>query len=374
MDSKIWLSPPHLGSTEQNFVEEAFRSNWIAPGGTLVEGFESDISNYLGRYSHVAALNSGTSAIHLALILLNVTAGDEVLCQSHTFAASANPILYQGAKPVFVDSETQTWNMCPDQLERAIVDRIKKGSLPKAIIAVDLYGMPYQVDKIQRIADHYKIPVIEDAAEAFGSQFQHKKCGSFGNFGVISFNGNKIITTSSGGALVTKDSHLQEKAIFLATQAKDKNVAYSHSSIGYNYRMSNVLAGIGRGQMLVLDERVKARRRNFNIYVERLATIEGLEFQQEPKYCFSNRWLTCVLTPSVVIREGLREHLEALNIDSRPFWKPMHLQPLFKDAPSYVNGVSEDLFNRGLCLPSGSNLSDIDLDRVISAITGYFKY
>ncbi|TXD88892.1 aminotransferase class I/II-fold pyridoxal phosphate-dependent enzyme, partial [Subsaximicrobium wynnwilliamsii] len=334
MDSKIWLSSPHLGTKERAFINEAFQSNWIAPSGKLVDGFESDISNYLGNEQHVAALNSGTAAIHLALVLLNVAAGDEVLCQSHTFAASANPIIYQGATPIFIDSEALSWNLCPELLEQAIKDRIKKGKTPKAIIAVHLYGMPYQVDEIQAIAAHYNIPIIEDSAEAFGSRFENKMCGTFGSMAILSFNGNKIITTSAGGALITKDKFLRDKAVFLATQAKDDHAAYTHSNIGYNYRMSNVLAGIGRAQMEVLDSRVTARRNNFKVYSEALAHLSELKFQQEPKNCVSNRWLTCVLTPSEEVREGLRKHLESLNIESRPFWRPMHLQPVFKDAPA----------------------------------------
>jgi dTDP-4-amino-4,6-dideoxygalactose transaminase len=373
MDSKIWLSSPHLGTKERAFINEAFQSNWIAPSGKLVDGFESDISNYLGNEQHVAALNSGTAAIHLALVLLNVAAGDEVLCQSHTFAASANPIAYQGATPIFIDSESLSWNLCPELLEQAIKDRIKKGKTPKAIIAVHLYGMPYRVAEIQAIATHYNIPIIEDSAEAFGSRFENKMCGTFGSMAILSFNGNKIITTSAGGALITKDKFLRDKAVFLATQAKDDHAAYTHSNIGYNYRMSNVLAGIGRAQMEVLDSRVTARRNNFKVYLEALAHLSELKFQQEPKNCVSNRWLTCVLTPSEEVREGLRKHLESLNIESRPFWRPMHLQPVFKDAPAYVNGVSKNLFKKGLCLPSGSNLSEADLNRVINGIKDFFR-
>ncbi|MDG5491663.1 DegT/DnrJ/EryC1/StrS aminotransferase family protein [Psychroserpens sp. SPM9] len=373
MESKIWLSTPHMGGNEQSYINNAFETNWIAPLGPHVNGFESDIQNYLKQDSHVAALSSGTAAIHLGLILLNVGKGDEVICQSKTFSASANPIIYQGATPVFVDSETSTWNICPEQLEIAIKDRINKGKKPKAIIAVHLYGMPYQVDAIHAVANTYDIPVLEDSAEALGSTYNSIKCGTFGDIAILSFNGNKIITTSGGGALVTKNIKLKEKAVFLATQAREKAVEYLHESIGYNYRLSNVLAGIGRGQMEVLNDRVSARRSNYEFYKESFKTLEELQFVDEPQGSFSNRWLSCMLTPSEEIREGLRLALEALNIETRPLWKPMHQQPVFKDAPKYLNGVSDDLFEKGLCLPSGSNLTEYELNRVISAIKTYFR-
>ena len=373
MESKIWLSTPHMSGNEQSYIANAFETNWIAPLGPHVNGFESDIQHYLNADSHVAALSSGTAAIHLGLILLNVGHGDEVICQSKTFSASANPIVYQGATPVFVDSEKETWNMCPEQLELAIKDRIAKGKTPKAIIAVHLYGMPYKVDEIHSVAKTYDIPVLEDSAEALGSTYNLDKCGTFGTIAVLSFNGNKIITTSGGGAIITKDLKLKEKAVFLATQARENAVEYLHESIGYNYRLSNVLAGIGRGQIRVLDDRVRSRRSNYEFYKTELKTLEELTFVAEPKGSFSNRWLSTILTPSITAREDIRRHLEALNIESRPLWKPMHQQPVFKDAPKYLNGVSDDLFEKGLCLPSGSNLTENELNRVTSAIKTYFR-
>jgi dTDP-4-amino-4,6-dideoxygalactose transaminase len=372
MNSKIWLSSPHMSGKEQDYINKAFETNWIAPLGPNVTGFESDIQEYLNDNSLVAALSSGTAAIHLALILLGVKQGDEVICQSKTFSASVNPIVYLGATPVFIDSEKETWNICPEQLEIAIKDRIKKGKKPKAIIAVHLYGMPYKVDEINSIASTYNIPVLEDSAESLGSTYKNKKCGTFGEISILSFNGNKIITTSSGGALVTKDSTIKEKAVFLATQARDKSTAYLHSHIGYNYRMSNVLAGIGRGQMEVLDKHVKARRDNYDFYFHNLKEIEAITFIDEPKEHFSNRWLSCILTKSESMREELRIKLEENNIESRPLWKPMHQQPIFKDYPKYLNGVSDELFKKGLCLPSGSNLTDNELNRVLSVIKTYF--
>ncbi|WP_047546325.1 DegT/DnrJ/EryC1/StrS family aminotransferase [Psychroserpens sp. Hel_I_66] len=373
MNSKIWLSSPHMGGTEQSYVNNAFDTNWIAPLGPHVVGFESDIQEYLNQSIHVAALSSGTAALHLGLILLNVGHGDEVICQSKTFSASANPIIYQGAIPVFVDSEKDTWNICPEQLEIAIKDRISKGKKPKAIIAVHLYGMPYKAKEIGAISKKYDIPVLEDSAEALGSSYHGEKCGTFGDIAVLSFNGNKIITTSGGGALVSKNPEIKEKAVFLATQARDKAVEYLHSSIGYNYRLSNVLAGIGRGQMEVLDDRVKARRRVYEFYKESFNDIEELKFNDDHEGFYSNRWLSCVLTPSEGIREGIRLSLEKDNIETRPLWKPMHQQPVFKDYPQYLNGISDELFEKGLCLPSGSNLTDDELNRVSSAIKTYFR-
>ena len=372
MNSKIWLSSPHMSGKELDYINKAFETNWIAPLGPNVTGFESDIQEYLNDNSLVAALSSGTAAIHLALILLGVKQGDEVICQSMTFSASVNPIVYLGATPIFIDSEKETWNISPEQLEIAIIDRIKKGKKPKAIIAVHLYGMPYKVDEINKIANAYNIPVLEDSAEAFGSTYKNKKCGTFGKISILSFNGNKIISTSGGGALVTKDSIIKEKAVFLATQARDKSVAYLHSHIGYNYRMSNVLAGIGRGQMEVIDKRVKARRDNYNFYSDNLKEIEEITFIDEPKEHFSNKWLSCILTKSESMREELRIKLEENNIESRPLWKPMHQQPIFMNYPKYLNGVSDELFKKGLCLPSGSNLTDNELNRVLSVIKTYF--
>ena len=366
--TKIWLSSPHMGQKEQHYVNEAFDTNWVAPLGPNVNGFEASIENYLDNKVHVAALSSGTAAIHLGLVLLGVSTGDEVLCQSFTFSASANPICYLGAKPVFIDSEKDTWNISPVLLKKAIEDRIEKGKKPKAIIAVHLYGMPYKVDEVKAIGEQYGIPVLEDSAEALGSTYKGVKCGSFGEIGVLSFNGNKIITTSGGGAMVTQNNEYKEKAVFLATQSRDNAPHYQHSEVGYNYRMSNVLAGIGRGQMEVLDDRVAARRFNFEYYKQKLGHISEIEFLEEMPEMYSNRWLTCILTPSVQIREKIRYQLQEVDIESRPLWKPMHLQPVFQNCDSYVDGTSEELFDRGLCLPSGSNLQTTDLDRVIAVI------
>ncbi|MDO5975784.1 aminotransferase class I/II-fold pyridoxal phosphate-dependent enzyme [Flavivirga jejuensis] len=366
--TKIYLSSPHMGGTERKFVADAFDTNWIAPLGPHVDGFENDLRNYLGEDKYVAALSSGTAAIHLALLLLNVSKGDEVLCQSFTFSASANPILYQGATPVFIDSETDTWNMSPELLEIAIKDRIEKYQKPKAIIAVHLYGMPYKANEINAIAEKYQIPVIEDSAEALGSTYFNKACATLSDIGIISFNGNKIITTSGGGALITNTQDLKEKAVFLSTQARDHAPHYEHSSIGYNYRMSNVLAGIGRGQMEVIDDRVAARRQNFEFYKKNLSQFNTIEFLEEPQGFFSNRWITCIKTDSFNTREQIRLTLLKDDIESRPLWKPMHMQPVFKDYLHFTNGTSEDLFDKGLCLPSGSNLSQDDLDRVLNNI------
>lgn len=367
MNEKIWLSSPHMGGQEQSFVNEAFATNWIAPLGPNVNGFEQDLSIFLGKESNVAALSSGTAAIHLGLILLGVTHGDEVICQSKTFSASANPIVYQGATPIFVDSEMDTWNMCPVMLEEAIKDRISKGKKPKVIIAVHLYGMPYKVIEINAIAKKYDIPILEDSAESLGSRYYGQKCGTFGDISILSFNGNKIITTSGGGALVTKSQEVKRKAIFLSTQARDNSPAYLHSHIGYNYRMSNVVAGIGRGQMRVLESHVEKRRANFEFYKQELKDLP-ITFLNEPEHCFSNRWLSCVLFNDFKIRDHVRLKLEKVNIESRPLWKPMHQQPVFKDVPQYINGNSDELFEKGLCLPSGSNLNDLQLKRVITTI------
>jgi dTDP-4-amino-4,6-dideoxygalactose transaminase len=357
-----------MGELEQIYVKEAFDTNWVAPLGPNVTQFELALEHYIENNVYVAALSSGTGAIHLALELLGVSRGDEVLCQSFTFSASANPILYLGATPVFVDSEQDTWNISPQLLEKAINDRIATGKKPKAIIAVHLYGMPYKVKEIREISEKYNIPVVEDSAEALGSSYNAHKCGSFGDIGILSFNGNKIITTSGGGALVTKNENIKNKAVFLATQARDDAPHYQHSHVGYNYRMSNVLAGIGRGQMEVLDDRVAARRANFEYYRNKLADIKGIEFLAEPEGSISNRWLTCILTPSFEVREEIRMTLTEEDIESRPLWKPMHLQPVFKNYSNFTDGTSEDLFDRGLCLPSGSNLSDEDLERIVTLI------
>lgn len=373
MNPKIWLSSPHMSGNEQSFVKEAFDSNWVAPLGPNVSGFETDLQSYLNEDRYVAALSSGTAALHLSLILLGVGNGDEVICQSKTFSASANPIVYQGATPVFVDSERETWNMCPIQLEIAIKDRITKGKTPKAIIAVHLYGMPYKIKEINKIASKYNIPVIEDSAEALGSQYRGQHCGTFGDFSILSFNGNKIITTSGGGALVAKTAGDKQKAVFLATQARDEAPHYLHSHIGYNYRMSNIVAGIGRGQMTILESHITKRRSNYEFYVNALKDNKYITFLQEPQGHFSNRWLSCILLDSKSTREGLRLALEKENIESRPLWKPMHQQPVFKNAPSYLNGVSDELFEKGLCLPSGSNLTDSERNRVLDAINMYFS-
>lgn len=368
MQDKIWLSSPHMGGNEMNYVQEAYDTNWVAPLGPNVNEFEKALESYTNS-AHASALNSGTSAIHLALILLGVGLGDEVIAQSFTFSATVNPICYLGAIPILVDSEEETWNMCPKALKRAIEDRISKGKKPKAIIPVHLYGMPAKMKEIREIANFYSIPIIEDAAEALGSSLNGQKMGNWGEFGVLSFNGNKIITTSGGGALLSNDKKLIEKSRFLATQARDDAPHYQHSTIGYNYRMSNIVAGIGRGQMEVVDTRVNRRREINNWYKELLKDKEGIAFQTEPTSDYhSNFWLTAILVDPKktkgITREKLRLSLEKENIESRPLWKPMHLQPIFKDYPFYTTGVSENLFEHGLCLPSGSNLTEKDMQRI----------
>lgn len=370
MSNKIWLSSPHMGGTEEKYVKEAFDTNWVAPLGPNVIAFEASLKDYLDAGIHISSLSSGTAAIHLALILLGVGTGDEVLCQSLTFSASANPIVYLGATPIFIDSELETWNMSPIFLEDAIKDRIAKGKKPKAIIPVHLYGMPAKMDAISAISDKYQIPILEDAAEALGSHIDGRKCGTFGKMACLSFNGNKIITTSGGGALVAKQKADTEKAVFLATQARDNAPHYQHSQVGYNYRMSNVLAGIGRGQMEVLDDHIGCRRKNFEYYKEALTPIKEILFMEEPIGYFSNRWLSCVyVTPkNDITREAIRLALKNENIESRPLWKPMHLQPVFENAPFYGDGTSQKLFENGLCLPSGSNLTENDLERVVKVI------
>jgi dTDP-4-amino-4,6-dideoxygalactose transaminase len=372
--TKIYLSSPHMGGSERKFVADAFDTNWIAPLGPNVDGFENDIKDYLGGEKHVAVLSSGTAAIHLALQLLHVTRGDEVLCQSFTFSASANPILYQGATPVFIDSEADTWNMSPELLEIAIKDRIEKYKKPKAIIAVHLYGMPYKANDINAIARKYDIPVVEDSAEALGSTYLNNPCGTLSDIGILSFNGNKIITTSGGGALIVGNKNLKDQAVFYSTQSRDDAPHYEHSSIGFNYRMSNVLAGIGRGQMEVLDDRVKARRENYNFYKTNLSKYSAIQFLEEPKGFQSNRWITCIKTGSFSLREQIRLALLEDDIESRPLWKPMHMQPVFKDCLHFSNGISEDLFEKGLCLPSGSNLSQEDLNRILNIIIKTLSY
>ena len=372
MKDKIWLSSPHMGGGEQKYVNEAFATNWIAPLGPNVNRFEDDIKTYLGANKEVVALSSCSAAIHLALILSGVKAGDEVICQSFTFSASANPIAYQRAIPVFIDSEEYSWNMCPKALEEAIKKGIAKDKRPKAIIVVHLYGMPAKMDEILAIAQKYKITLIEDAAEALGSSYKGKKCGTFGDFGILSFNGNKIITTSGGGALVCKSQEDKQKAIFLATQARDDAPHYQHSKIGYNYRMSNILAGIGRGQMEVLDAHIWFRRDMNLFYKNIFKNVEGITVLEEPNSdYYSNHWLSCVIIDSEITgftSQELRLQLEKENIESRPLWKPMHLQPIFKDCAYYGSSISEVLFKNGLCLPSGSNLTEADRARIKTTI------
>ena len=374
---KIWLSSPHMGGNEKKYIDEAFSSNWIAPLGPNVTGFENDIASYLSNEVHVGVLSSGTAALHLGLLLLGVKSGDEVICQSMTFSASANPIVYLGAKPIFIDSEKDTWNICPEALETAIKDRMAKGKKPKAIITVHLYGMPYKVTEIRAIADHYEIPILEDSAEAFGSSYKGQKCGTFGDISVLSFNGNKIITTSGGGAIVSKDKKHIEKAIFLATQARDNAPHYQHSEIGFNYRMSNICAGIGRGQMEILDKHVSLRREMHNFYDTIFKNIEEVSlFSEFNEDYYSNCWLSSILFNDKENqnknREDLRLFFEKENIETRPLWKPMHLQPIFKNEPYYGGNISENLFKNGLCLPSGSNLSKQDRQRIKECLNNYF--
>lgn len=367
--SRIHLSLALMSGQEQKYIREAFDTNWVAPLGPNVDAFEKALSEYLKTDKRVVALASGTAAIHLGLIQLGVGEGDEVICQSFTFVASSNPIRYLGAAPVFVDSERDSWNMNPVFLEQAIEDRIAKtGKKPKAIIPVHLYGMPARMDRIMEIADRYNIPVLEDAAEALGSAYKGKKCGTFGEFACLSFNGNKIITTSGGGALVCSTPEQAGKTLFYATQARDKAPHYQHSEIGYNYRLSNICAGIGRGQMTVLDSYVTRRREIHNFYLNRLAILPGLSLLENPSGEFeSNHWLTCIqVEPEKAgfTREELQDAMEGHNIETRPLWKPMHLQPVYSAAPFYGDGTSEELFKKGLCLPSSPVLTDDDLNRV----------
>lgn len=375
--NKIWLSPPHMGGSELKYIQEAFDSNWIAPVGSNIDCFEQNLEAYLGSH-HVAVLNSGTAAIHLGLILFGVQAGDVVICQSMTFSASANPILYLGATPVFIDSEPETWNLCPIALEEAIVATIAKGKKPKVILAVHLYGVPYKIDEIRTVADKYSIPILEDSAEALGSSYKGQPCGTFGDIGIFSFNGSKIITTSGGGAIVTHSKKLKDRAIFLATQAREAEPHYQHSEIGYNYRMSNICAGIGRGQMEVLDYHIGLRRSIHEFYIELFAAIEGVTvFKVSNANYFSNYWLSTILINPLetngITRETLRLALEAANIESRPLWKPMHLQPVFYNYPYYGNHIAETLFNNGLCLPSGSNMTPEDCNRIKSVVLELFR-
>ena len=376
--SKIWLSSPHMSGNEMKYVQEAFDGNWIAPLGPNVDDFEKDLEQFLGEGTHVAAVNTGTAALHLALVMLGVEKDDYVICQSLTFSASANPIMYLGGIPVFVDSEPDTWNICPNALEDAVKSCIKKGKKPKAIITVCLYGMPYKVDEIREISDKYGIPILEDSAEALGSTYKGQKCGTFGDISVLSFNGNKIITTSGGGALVLKDEIYKKKAVFLSTQAKDDAPHYQHSTVGYNYRLSNVCAGIGRGQMEVINDRVALRRKNHEFYKEIFTSFVGVNFFSEPSLdFFSNHWLNAVIIDPNKTNgfrsEDLRYEFQKENIESRPLWKPMHMQPLFNKAEYFGAIIAEKLFKFGLCLPSGSNMSNKDRERISEVIYKVFK-
>ena len=376
-EDKIWLSSPHMSGREMKYIDEAFSQNYVFPLGPNVEGLEQDLEKFTGA-KYAACLSSGTAGLHLALIVLGISAGDEVIVSTFTFAASVNPVVYQKATPVFVDSEPDTWNMDSELLEEAILDRLKRGKKPKAIIVVHLYGMPANMDKIMRISMEYDIPVIEDAAEALGASFNGKMCGTFGEIGILSFNGNKIITTSGGGALLSEKKEYCERATFLATQARDKAPFYQHSNIGYNYRMSNICAGIGRGQMEVLPEFIRKRRENFTFYREMLKDTEGLIFPDEQdKRFYTNRWLTTLLIDpektNGISCSNLLSSLEKENIESRRLWKPMHLQPVFKNEPAYINGTSEKLFDSGLCLPSGSNITEEQRFRVVKTIIKKIK-
>ena len=390
MNKKIWLSLAHMSGREQQFIQEAFDTNWVVPLGPNVDGFEKDLTEYLGGEKHIVALSSGTAAIHLGLLQLGVGPGDEVICQSFTFSASANPIKYLGANPVFVDSESDTWNISPTLLDAAIKDRIAvTGKKPKAIIPVHLYGMPAKMDEINEIAKKYNIPVLEDAAEALGSKYKGKLCGTYGKFACLSFNGNKMITTSGGGALACPTPETTTKTKFYATQARDNAPHYQHSEIGYNYRMSNICAGIGRGQMFALDEHIYKRRSNNALYKRLLKDVPGISFHENPTSDFeSNMWLTCILIDPIkagFTREDLRLKMELENIETRPLWKPMHLQPVFAYTPFYTDaptplvdvsgeqrplGISGKLFEAGLCLPSGPVVSKDDIHRVVDVILG----
>ncbi|WP_210151343.1 DegT/DnrJ/EryC1/StrS family aminotransferase [Chryseobacterium scophthalmum] len=376
MKDKIWLSPPHLSGREIKFIEDAFEKNWVTSLGDNINEFEFSLRLFLKDNCDICVLNSATSAIHLALVMLGTSFNDEIITPTFSFVASANPIAYCGAIPVFIDSEKDTWNMCPIALEEGIQDRISKGKKPKAIIVVHLYGMPAKMDEIAAIAKKYEIPVIEDAAEALGSTYKGKSCGTFGRFGILSFNGNKIITTSGGGALVCHNQEDKDKAVFLSTQARDNAPHYQHSHIGYNYRMSNIVAGIGRGQMEVLNNRVEARRKMHDFYVDVFKDIDGVDVFSEPNEdYYSNHWLSAIVIDEKITgknREDLRLAFLEDNIESRPLWKPMHLQPVFADAPYYGTNVAEKLFDDGLCLPSGSNLTDEDRARIALKIKQVF--
>ncbi|HCW06054.1 MAG TPA: pyridoxal phosphate-dependent aminotransferase [Cytophagales bacterium] len=372
MNKRIYLSPPHLTGKEKEFINEALDSNWVAPAGPAIGHFESEIAKY-NKIENALVVSSGTAAIHLALHVLGVSRGDEVICSTFTFSGSCYPILYQSATPVFVDSERKSWNMDPVLLEEAITDRLRHGSKPKAIIVVDLFGMPAQLNPMMEIARRYEIPVIEDAAEALGSKYYNKLAGTLGDIGIFSFNGNKIITTSGGGALVSQTKKWIDKARFLSSQSRSPVPYYQHEELGYNYQLSNISASIGLGQMLVLNERIQQRRAIFDFYKDHLPR-HHFSFQPELEESVSNRWLTTVLIEnSSFSPEELRVALEAKNIETRPLWKPMHLQPVFKNAPAYVNGVSESFFDKGLCLPSGSSLQSVDLDYITNSILEFIS-
>ena len=375
MNSKrILLSPPHMGGTEPTYIAQAFQDNWIAPAGPHIDLFENRLVDFLDEKIQVVALNSGTAAIHLGLQLLGVQKGDVVLCQSLTFIASVNPVLYLGATPVLIGSEKETWNLCPIALEEAILNQLNKGIQPKAIVVVHLYGMPAKMNEISAISKKYNIPILEDAAEALGSSYYNQPCGTFGDFGVLSFNGNKIITTSGGGALICHSETAKEKAIFLATQAKEDAIHYEHKHIGYNYRMSNISASIGLGQLEVLSKHIQLRRQNHAFYQQLFDTLSEVTLHQESNENFiSNHWLNVIQLSSFEQREALRLHLEKHNIESRPVWKPMHLQPLFQGYPYFGDDLETELFNIGLCLPSGSSLSAEDLNRIKTALELFFN-
>lgn len=376
MNKRIYLCLAHMSGKEQEFIQEAFDTNWVVPLGPNVNAFEKDLETFVGENKKVVALSAGTAAIHLGLVQLGVKPGDEVICQSFTFCASANPVVYQGATPVFVDSEADTWNMSPVLLEEAIKDRIEKtGKKPKAIIPVHLYGMPAKIDEICAVASKYDIPVLEDAAEAFGSEYKGRKCGTFGRFGALSFNGNKMITTSGGGALITPDEEAKQRTMFFATQAREAFPYYQHEEIGYNYRMSNICAGIGRGQMTVLDEHIAHHRHVHALYEEAFRNVEGITLMSNPDERFNaNYWLCTILIDKNVTGydyEELRQALDAKGIETRPLWKPMHLQPVYKNNPCYVDGTSERLFGMGLCLPAGPYVTDDDVRYIVDEILNY---
>ena len=371
---RILLSPPHMGGTELTYIAQAFQDNWIAPAGPHIDLFENRLVDFLNQKSQVVALNSGTAAIHLGLQLLGVQKGDVVLCQSLTFIASVNPVLYLGATPVFIGSEKETWNLCPIALEEAILNQLNKGIQPKAIVVVHLYGMPAKMNEIITISKKYNIPILEDAAEALGSSYTNQPCGTFGDFGVFSFNGNKVITTSGGGALLCHSEAVKKKAVFLATQAKEDAVYYEHTQVGYNYRMSNISASIGLGQLEVLSEHIQHRKQNHHFYKPLFENLSQVTIHQEPSENFiSNHWLTVIQLASFEQREALRLHLEKYNIESRPVWKPMHLQPLFQDNLYFGDDLADKLFDNGLCLPSGSNLSEEDKNCIKEAIELFFN-